>query len=188
MSQLTYRGFAFFLSANLNFFCARADLMRERRTTCITWRRAPDGRREVETRRCEIERCGRPGDANGVARTQGRYQRRDTPGDSEHELGRHSDSKAAWNASTVLENIVFDQPAGLRKSEGICSKEKYRRKHVDRCDHPFILLPSTRRTVGKFTPSRSVGTNGPGPALMELIGREFSASQNSFEFFPEKFV
>jgi hypothetical protein len=113
--------------------------------------RVPDARRRVEAHKSQSERKGGQFVANSSAAKR-RPQRTLAHSNSEYQLGRSRTCKAAKNTPEIFENIICDQRAGLRETQGICSKQGSRSQRVDRCDYHRILFPATRQSLIKSLP------------------------------------
>ncbi len=111
--------------------------------------RVPDDRSRLETRKCQPERKGGHFVENSST-TKRRSQRRLAHSNSKYRLGRSRTCKAAQNIPEIFENIIYDQRAGLRETQGMCSKQGSRGQHVDRCYYHHILFPATRQSLVKF--------------------------------------
>ena len=88
-----------------------------------------------------------------VARRKGDLSEALAHSNSKYQLGRSRTCKATENIPEIFENVICDQRAGLRETEGKCSKQWSRGQRVDRCDYHRILFPATRQSLIKSLPS-----------------------------------
>lgn len=105
-------------------------------------RQARRGRRAVEERGCTTVREGRQfTEECGPAKR--RYRRIAADSHCEHKLGRSRTGSAPEDLPGVLENILFDQRATLRRIKTACPEEGSGGKCLDRRNRCFLLLPKT---------------------------------------------
>jgi len=121
--------------------------------------REPDGRRRLETRERQAER--RSGQLlKTCITTKRRSWRGLAKSNFEYRLGPSPTRKTTQDISEVLEDLIYDQRAGLRKTQEMCAGQRRRGRRADRCDYRFLLFSGGRRSLAKYLP----GTYEPTPS------------------------